>query len=179
MSEIYVDRPLSSAAVGIRVTTSRGPVEIGWASGVRLQESFSQFAIEVLGDLYAKQHELTRIRVSGSFDHMRIYRAPLAALHNSAWLAQLSTVRMIQQYLTTFTLFNTVTGEALYEVTHYKPTDRSITLTTDGVVMENCSFVARSLHERVPIRNLDGTGPSNAPIPPEVLDTGLPSGIPA
>lgn len=165
MTDRFVDRPISSAVVGLRVVSARGSAAIGWAAGVRLQESFAQFPIEVLGDVYAKHHELTRVRVSGSFDHMRIYREPLAALHNRAWLAQLDTVQMIDQYVSSFVLFNIVTGEELYTLTHYKPTDRSITLTTDGVVMENCSFVGRSMHERVPVRTMDGAGVISAPTP--------------
>jgi hypothetical protein len=42
-------------------------------------------------------------------------------------------------------------------VENFKPTDRSITLTTDGVIMENCSFVATHMYEDQPLTNVDGT----------------------
>jgi hypothetical protein len=147
------DRAVSSLVAGIRIKNT----PIGWVQGFRLQESFTQFPIDALGDAYTKYHELTRIRVSGSFDRIRIYNAPLSHLRdNDLWLKQGEVIEFVRQYITSFVVYNIHTGEDLYTVEQFKPTDRSITLTTDGVIMENCSFVARRMLETKPSTTVDG-----------------------
>ena len=149
-------RAVSSLVAGIRIKNK----EIGWVQGFRIQESFTQFPIDALGDPYTKYHELTRVRVSGSFDRIRIYSEPLSKiLDNDLWLSQGSPIEFVRQYVTSFVVYNIYTGEDLYTVEQYKPTDRSITLTTDGVIMENCSFVARRMIEAAPQRTVDGREP--------------------
>lgn len=154
------DRAVSSLVAGIRIKN----VAIGWVQGFRLQESFTQFPIDALGDAYTKYHELTRVRVSGSFDRIRIYNSPLTDLQdagpdNDRWLRQGDTIEFIRQYVTSFVVYNIYTGQDLYIVEQFKPTDRSITLTTDGVIMENCSFVARRMLEAKPTTTIDGQPP--------------------
>lgn len=151
------DRAVSSLVAGIRIKN----VAIGWVQGFRIQESFTQFPIDALGDAYTKYHELTRIRVSGSFDRMRIYNKPLTGLlDNDLWPKQSkNTIEFVRQYITNFVVYNIHTGDDLYIVEQYKATDRSITLTNDGVLMENCSFVARRMEESAPSRTVDGLTP--------------------
>jgi hypothetical protein len=162
MAENLPDRAVSSLVAGIRIKN----VPIGWVQGFRLQESFTQFPIDALGDAYTKYHELTRVRVSGSFDRIRIYNSPLTDLReaggpdNDRWLKQGETIEFVRQYLTSFVVYNIHTGEDLYLVEQFKPTDRSITLTTDGVLMENCSFVARRMVESKPTLTVDGQTPT-------------------
>lgn len=147
------DRAVSSLVAGIRIKNT----EIGWVQGFRIQESFTQFPIDALGDPYTKYHELTRVRVSGSFDRIRIYNKPLSGLlDNDLWLRQGAPIEFVRQYITSFVVYNIHTGEDLYMVEQFKPTDRSITLTTDGVIMENCSFVARRMLESMPTFTVDG-----------------------
>jgi hypothetical protein len=147
------DRAVSSLVAGIRIKNT----EIGWVQGFRIQESFTQFPIDALGDPYTKYHELTRVRVSGSFDRIRIYNKPLSGLlDNDLWLRQGEPIEFVRQYITSFVVYNIHTGEDLYTVEQFKPTDRSITLTTDGVIMENCSFVARRMLESTPTFTVDG-----------------------
>jgi hypothetical protein len=148
------DRAVSSLVAGIRIKNT----PIGWVQGFRLQESFTQFPIDALGDPYTKYHEMTRVRVSGSFDRIRIYNKPLShLLDNDLWPKQGEPIEFVRQYLTSFVVYNIHTGEDLYTVEQFKPTDRSITLTTDGVIMENCSFVARRMFESKPDLTVDGT----------------------
>ena len=148
------DRAVSSLVAGIRIKNT----PIGWVQGFRLQESFTQFPIDALGDPYTKYHELTRVRVSGSFDRIRIYNKPLSGLlDNDLWPRQGDPIEFVRQYLTSFVVYNIYTGEDLYAVEQFKPTDRSITLTTDGVIMENCSFVARRMLEERPKLPVDGS----------------------
>jgi hypothetical protein len=152
-----INRAVSSLVAGIRIKN----VEIGWVQGFRIQESFTQFPIDALGDPYTKYHELTRVRVSGSFDRIRIYNKPLSGLlDNDLWLRQGEPIEFVRQYLTSFVVYNIYTGEDLYTVEQFKPTDRSITLTTDGVIMENCSFVARRMLESKPAATIDGQPPT-------------------
>lgn len=147
------DRAVSSLVAGIRIKNT----EIGWVQGFRIQESFTQFPIDALGDPYTKYHELTRVRVSGSFDRIRIYNKPLSGLlDNDLWLRQGEPIEFVRQYITSFVVYNIHTGEDLYMVEQFKPTDRSITLTTDGVIMENCSFVAKRMLESKPTFTVDG-----------------------
>lgn len=149
------DRAVSSLVAGIRIKNK----EIGWVQGFRIQESFTQFPIDALGDPYTKYHELTRVRVSGSFDRIRIYNKPLTDIDgpdNDRWLRQGNPIEFVRQYLTSFVVYNIYTGQDLYTVEQFKPTDRSITLTTDGVIMENCSFVARRMLEEKPSTTIDG-----------------------
>lgn len=147
------DRAVSSLVAGIRIKNQ----PIGWVQGFRLQESFTQFPIDALGDAYTKYHELTRVRVSGSFDRIRIYSEPLTKLEDQdIWPKHLSTIELVRQYLTSFVVYNIHTGEGLYTVHQFKPTDRSITLTTDGVMMENCSFVAQRMVEEKTTMGPDG-----------------------
>ncbi len=153
MSNPITDRAVSSLVAGIRIKNK----PIGWVQGFRIQESFTQFPIDALGDAYTKYHELTRVRVSGSFDRIRIYNQPLSHIQdNDLWPQQGSTIEFVRQYITSFVVYNIHTGEDLYTVEQFKPTDRSITLTTDGVIMENCSFVARRMVEAKPNLSVDG-----------------------
>ena len=155
-----INRAVSSLVAGIRIKNT----EIGWVQGFRIQESFTQFPIDALGDPYTKYHELTRVRVSGSFDRIRIYNKPLSGLlDNDLWLRQGEPIEFVRQYITSFVVYNIYTGEDLYTVEQFKPTDRSITLTTDGVIMENCSFVARRMRESTPNFTVDGAPPVPTP----------------
>ncbi len=149
------ERAVSSLVAGIRIKNQ----PIGWVQGFRLQESFTQFPVDVLGEAHTVYHELTRVRVSGSFDRIRIYTAPLSKINadNDIWLSHGDSRSYVLQYLTNFVVYNIHTNQGLYRVSNFKPTDRSITLTTDGVIMENCSFVATHMYEEQPLTNVDGS----------------------
>jgi len=147
------DRGLPSSAVGIRIVRNLRPVMIGWASGIRLQESIGQFPIDALGDVFTKQFETTRVRVSGSFDTIRIFRKPLVG--TGAWPAQTDTVSMIRKIASELQIYNPISGELLYLIETFSPTDRSITISTDTVMIENCSFVARRMIELEPRFDVD------------------------
>jgi hypothetical protein len=151
------DRGLPSSVCGVNITWNGARTQIGWVTGFRVQESFSQFPIEVLGDVYMKTAEMTRVRVSGSFDKFRIYRKPLSALDGRPWPQQRDTLSMIQQYLSELTFTNIYTGEVVIQVEQFRPTDRSITISADSVMMENCSWIARRMIEVIPRLDVDAT----------------------
>lgn len=165
------DRGVPSSVCGVRITRNRITTVIGWATGIRIQEAFSQFPIEVLGDVYAKHFELTRVRVSGSFDRVKIWHAPLSGLEGRPWPQQRDTLSMIQQYASSLELFNVHTGDTILFVETFTPTDRSLSIATDTVMMENCSFVARRMLESQPVNDVDGM----AAIPVVTPGTGVPS----
>ncbi len=127
-------------------------IVIGWATDVSFEETFAQFPIEVLGDVYVQTHELTNIRVSGTFGKFRIYLEPLsqAVGDQAIWYDQNMTtaqiIRFLEKELTLSdgTLDN---SPPLLTFTGYKPTSRRITLSTGSVMIENGSFVGIKLIE--------------------------------
>lgn len=149
------DRGLPSSVCGVRIVWDGAQTDIGWVTGFRVQESFSQFPVEVLGDVYAKTYEMTRVRVSGSFDRFRIYKKPLSMLHGRPWPQQRDTLSMIRQYLSELVFYNIYTGDTILHVEQFRPTDRSITISADSIMMENCSWVARRMLEDLPTKDLD------------------------
>jgi hypothetical protein len=149
------DRGVPSSVCGIRITRNNKTTVIGWATGIRIQEAFSQFPIEVLGDVYAKHFEMTRVRVSGSFDRIKLWLQPLSQLEGRPWPQQRGTLEMIRQYASSLELFNLYTGDSIIFVEQYTPTDRSMSVSADTVMMENCSFVARRMLEALPRNDVD------------------------
>jgi len=135
-------------------------VPIGWATGFRAEESYSQFPIDVLGDVFTQTHELVSVKVSGSFEKFRVYQEPLAhavAANEPLWYDQGKTTPELLQYLEKeFTLEDTsplvsggtpTSSKALYTIIGWKPMSRSISYSTGSVLVENCSWVAIRLLE--------------------------------
>lgn len=149
------DRGVPSSVCGVNITWAGRLTQIGWVTGFRMQESFSQLPIEVLGDVYMKTAEMTRVRVSGSFDRFRIWLKPLSGLETRPWPQQRNTLDMIRQYTSELTFTNIYTGEVILQVEQFRPTDRSITISTDSVLMENCSWIGRRMIEGQPRLDID------------------------
>jgi hypothetical protein len=148
-----------SAARGI---IKVGGVPIGWATGFRAEEAYSQFPIDVLGDVYTQTHELVGVKVSGSFDRFRVYSEPLAHQTTSGgqplWYNQANdTPDLIKLLEKEFTLEDTagvttsgVNPAPVYTIIGWKPSSRSITYNNGSVLMESCSWVAiRIIESRV------------------------------
>lgn len=144
-----------SAARGILKV---GGTPIGWATGFRAEEAYSQFPIDVLGDVYTQTHELVGVKVSGSFDRFRVYNEPLAHLAASTggplWYnQQLDTAALITLLEKEFTLEDTAAIGAttpVYTIIGWKPSSRSISYNNGSVLMESCSWVAiRILESKV------------------------------
>lgn len=151
-----VNQAFSSARGIIKV----GGVPIGWATGFRAEESYSQFPIDVLGDVYTQTHELVSVKVSGSFERFRIYQEPLAHLpigpgpENALWYDQHKNTPDLLKYLEKeFTLEDTTNSAvsggpaAVFTIIGWKPMSRSISYSTGSVLVENCSWVAIRLLE--------------------------------
>lgn len=141
-----------SAARGI---IKVGGVPIGWATGFRAEEAYSQFPIDVLGDVYTQTHELVGVKVSGSFDRFRVYSEPLAHMNTQGeqplWYNQeKDTPDLIRLLEKEFTLEDTAavpgssgaTSVPVYTIIGWKPSSRSITYNNGAVLMESCSWVA-------------------------------------
>jgi hypothetical protein len=146
-----------SAARGI---IKVGGVPIGWATGFRAEEAYSQFPIDVLGDVYTQTHELVGVKVSGSFDRFRVYSEPLAHVNvggnQPLWYDQSKdTPELIRLLEKEFTLEDTAAvggNSALYTIIGWKPSSRSISYNNGSVLMESCSWVAiRIIESRVEV----------------------------
>lgn len=156
--------PVNQAFSAARGIIKLNGVQIGWATGFRAEESYSQFPIDVLGDVYTQTHELVSVKVSGSFERFRIYQAPLAHAVDGEglklWYDQNDSTPDLLKYLEkSFTLEDTspsvtaVNGAgapanpAVYTIVGWKPMSRSISYSTGSVLVENCSWVAIRLLE--------------------------------
>jgi hypothetical protein len=138
-----------SAARGILKV---GGTPIGWATGFRAEEAYSQFPIDVLGDVYTQTHELVGVKVSGSFDRFRVYNEPLAHAtgnNGALWYNQANdTPDLIKLLEKEFTLEDTANSSttggpaAVYTIIGWKPSSRSITYNNGSVLMESCAWVA-------------------------------------
>lgn len=138
-------RSLQSA----RATVLFGGIPVGKVQGFRVTEDFSQFPIEGLGDLFVESHEILSIRVSGTFDILRILEAPFNRTGSGIWYSQQATQRsIILQGASTISLRDDITGADILAVEAMKPTSRTFSINQGQVLMENGSFVARKLKER-------------------------------
>lgn len=140
----------SSVTLGLHV----GGKTIGWATGFRCQETFSQFAIEILGDAYVQQHELTGVRNSGSFDKIKLNMEALTSLENDGgpiWYNQAKdTSGLLQLEIQTLTLSTKLpSGDivGLIEIAGFKPESRVWAAAQGSVMTENISFVCTKIKE--------------------------------
>jgi len=132
--------------------------EVGWATDVSFEESYAQFPIEVLNDVFVQGHELTAVRVSGSFGKFRIYSEPLVsavapggtAPNDRVWYDQTRTTGQLINLLgKEMTIQDSAYdgGPALLVCIGFKPSSRRISVSTGSIMMENVSFVAQKLIE--------------------------------
>ncbi len=146
-----IKHALSSITLGLRVGGPGGPL-IGWATGFRCQETFSQFAIEILGSAYVQQHELTGVRNSGSFDKIKLNTEALGDLGaGTVWYSQLAdTSGLIQLEVNNLILTaKDRYGEehAVIEIQGFKPESRVWAAAQGSVMTENISFVCIKIIE--------------------------------
>lgn len=152
MSQIRRGLPHTHLAVFV------GGVGIGWVTGWRADESYNQFPIKVLGDVYTQMHELVDITVSGSCEKFRIYAEPLISLFapggvggpQPIWYDQREETAQLAAVLEKEMVLKSKlssTAPALYTVIGWKPSGRSLSVSQGGVFMENFSWVAQRIQE--------------------------------
>lgn len=144
----YQRRAFSCAQAEVRIEG----ITIGWATDVAFEETFAQFPIEILGDVYIQAHELTGIRVSGTFGKFRIYLEPLSQIvgDNAIWYDQNQDTAQIIRFLgKELTLADATIPNSppVMTMIGFKPTSRRITISTGSVMIENGSFVGKKLIE--------------------------------
>lgn len=144
----YIRRGFSCAQSVVKIQG----IEIGWATDVSFEETYAQFPVEVLNNVYVEAHELTAVRVSGTFGKFRIYLEPLsqAVGSNAIWYDQNQTTHQIIQFLEKeLTLTNGADANSppLLTCIGFKPSSRRINIATGSIMMENASFVGKKLLE--------------------------------
>lgn len=146
----YTRRGFSCAQAVIKINA----VVVGWATDVSFEESYAQFPIDVLGDVYVQGHELTSIRVSGSAGKFRIYMEPLSGVVGNLWYDQASPNGDTRQIISamenkSITIADGTidTAPPLITLVGFKPSSRRISVSTGSLMMENVSFVGRRLIE--------------------------------
>lgn len=127
-------------------------VEVGWATDVSFEETYGQFPVEVLNDVYVQAHELTAVRVSGSFGKFRIYFEPLSQLagDSAIWYDQNQATPQLMAFLEKeLTLCDGASSNAppLLTLIGFKPTSRRSSVATGSILMENATFVGKKLLE--------------------------------
>lgn len=138
-------RPFSSP----RCLLYFGKHPIALAVGFQAREAITQFPGEVLGDAYVKFHELTAIRVSGSFDAMHVLSRPLSGLVDTSgplWPYG-PTEQVIQFEPLTVTVVDILTKKAVLRLNSMSPESRTWTIAAGSVMMENGTFAAISINE--------------------------------
>lgn len=149
-------------------------ITVGWATDVSFEETYAQFPIEVLNDAYVQGHELTAIRVSGSFGKFRIYLEPLSQTtgDQAIWYDQNQDTAQIIRFLEKEMVIADGTrpddAPPLLVLIGFKPSSRRISVSTGSIMMENVSFVGQRLLETkamqpVPLQDYAG-GPGRGPI---------------
>lgn len=152
MAAPTIKHALSSVTLGLRVGGPGGPA-IGWATGFRCQETFSQFAIEILGSAYVQQHELTGVRNSGSFDKIKLNTEALGSLGNgTVWYRQAndntSTLIQLEVNVLVLTAKDHLGVEhGVIEIHGFKPESRVWAAAQGSVMTENVSFVCTQIVE--------------------------------
>lgn len=144
----YVRRGFSCAQSLIKIQG----IEVGWATDVAFEESYNQFPVEVLNNVYVETHELTAVRVSGTFGKFRIYLEPLSQItgESAIWYDQNQETHQIIQFLEKeLTLCNGANSNSppLITLVGFKPSARRINIATGSLMMESASFVGKKLIE--------------------------------
>lgn len=126
-----------------------GGIVVGWATDVSFEETYGQFPIEVLGDVYVQTHELLSVRVSGTFGKFRIYLEPISGI-SGVWYDQNQDTAQIIRYLEkelTLCDISVFNAPPLLTLVGFKPSSRRVSISTGAIMMENASFVGKRLLE--------------------------------
>jgi hypothetical protein len=159
MSAGIIRRGVPHTQLAVRVQG----ITIGWVTGFRVDESYNQFPIKVLGDAFTQVHELVDITVSGSCEKFRIYTEPLVHIRdgngNRLWYDQAqdtpALIRLLEREMVLATTAEPG-SPPLYTVIGWKPSGRSLSVGQGGVLMENFSWVAIRVLESDVRVNLGG-----------------------
>lgn len=137
--------PIVKGVSGARCVLALDGKEIGWASGVEVDESVQQVRIDVLNDVYTKEIEVVGITVSGRIATVVMYGNTMAEASQGAKYAQGDKVNIILHPSATLTIVDSVLNKTLFVVDGLKFSGRTFNVDRMSVFMSNVSFQAIKL----------------------------------
>lgn len=133
-------RAISGASA--KIFNSATGQEIGWATGVDLNENIATQRVDVIGDIDSQEIVPVRRTATLSISAIRIQRNPLETL--GAWNIG-DTADILGATPLDFSLIDNVTGEVLVTAEGCKPTTRSFRIDQSSIFTENANFEVRRL----------------------------------
>ena len=131
-------RPFS----GARCKLTLDGVDVGWATGVEVDETIQQVRVDVLDDPYTQEIETVGITVSGRIAQVKMYGNTLAEASQGKKYPQGSKVDVLLHPALTLTIVDSIEGKALLVVYGLKFSGRSHNVDRMSVMMTNVSFQA-------------------------------------
>lgn len=116
--------------------------EIGWATGVDINENIATQRVDVIGDIDSQEIVPVRRTATLSVAAIRIQKTPLEKI--GVWNTG-DTEAMLQATPLDFSLIDNVTGETLIIAEGCKPTTRSFRVDQSSIFTENANFEVRRL----------------------------------
>ena len=116
--------------------------EIGWATGVDVNESIQTQRVDVIGDIDSQEVVPVRRSATLSIAALRIQSAPLETL--GAWQVG-DTAEILNATPLDFAVINDVTGDVLFVCEGCRPTTRSFRVDSSSLFSENANFDVRRI----------------------------------
>ena len=127
---------------GARCKLTLDGVDVGWATGVEVDETIQQVRVDVLDDPYTQEIETVGITVSGRIAQVKMYGNTLAEESQGKKYPQGSKVDVLLHPALTLTIVDSIEGKALLVVYGLKFSGRSHNVDRMSVMMTNVSFQA-------------------------------------
>jgi len=121
--------------------------EVGWVSGLSINENHNLERVDVLGDFYSKEIERTGITVDLSADFVRIYNEPLKSF---GIRPEGSTVELVGLPPFSGEVVDKKTGNLLFKITGIVFNTMTVNVTRDALTTGSASFQAIRLYEIQP-----------------------------
>jgi hypothetical protein len=134
-------RSFSGARCQVRIDGT----EVGWATGVEVDENLGLVRVDVMDDPYSQEIELVGVTVSGQVSQVVIYGRTLAEAAAGAKYPQGSKTDLILKSPGTLTILDSIEGKVLLEVQGFKFSSRHFSIDRNSVMMTNASFQAIKL----------------------------------
>ncbi len=121
-----------------------GTLLAGWCTGVRISENTQIQRVDVLGEIDSQELEYIARTVSFTADFVRILDS---SLQEMGIVPRGGTVDVLTFPEMSATIFDEVTGKAVYTIEGVRCESRNFTMDRMGVSSVNASFQARRLHD--------------------------------
>jgi len=136
---------------GPRALITIGGVEVGFLQDVSGEESLEYLPVDVIGDIFVKEHVPVAVRVSFSASLVRIVGDTLRASGIWPKLGDGTSKKYLENVLDqldlTILVQDQITGESLYSIIGGRMTSRSFSVSARGIVGKNISFVGLKMKD--------------------------------